>query len=76
MNWKAVVRPEGSKLFKVHTFTYVYKGSNYHLEVDEFADGTCTGHGEHSTDKNTVLASVSANNIEGCLSALIKNIKM
>ena len=76
MNWKAVAKPEGAKLLKVHTFTYVFKGANYHLEIDESADGTFTGHGEHSTDKNTVLASVTASSIENCLASLIKNIKV
>lgn len=58
MNWKLVAIPEGSKLFKSHGFTFVHKGSTYLLEVDEHRDGTFTGHGEHSTDKSTVLASV------------------
>ena len=76
MNWKAVAKPDGSKLFKVHTFTFVHKGANYHLEIDESADGAFTGHGEHSTDKNTVLASVTGKSVEECLTSLIKNIKL
>jgi hypothetical protein len=75
MNWNKIVRPDGAKLFKVHSFTYAYKGANYHLEVDESADGNFTGHGEHSTDRNTFLASVTGKSLEECLSALIKNIK-
>jgi hypothetical protein len=75
MDWKKTKIPEGAKLFKVHNFTFMLKGSTYHLEVDEFADGTFTGHGEHSTDKNTVLESVSGKSLEDCVSNLIKNAK-
>jgi hypothetical protein len=75
MNWKMVTMPEGAKLFKVHNFTYMSKGVTYHLEVDEFRDGVFSGHGEHSTDKNTVLESVSGKTLEECLSTLIKSIK-
>ncbi len=75
MNWKAVQLPEGSKLFKVHSFTYMRRGVTYLLEVDEFSDGTFTGHGEHSTDKNTVLESVSGKSLEDCVNSLIKSIK-
>lgn len=75
MNWKKVALPEGAKLFKVHHFTYMFKGVNFHLEVDEFMDGTFTGHGEHSTDKSSVLASVSGRSAEECLNALIANAK-
>lgn len=75
MDWKKVKTPDGAKLFKVHNFTYMIKGSTYHLEVDEFQDGTVTGHGEHSTDKSHVLESVSASSLKDCVEALIKNIK-
>ena len=75
MDWKKTKVPEGAKLFKVHNFTYMIKGTNFHLEIDEFSDGTFTGHGEHSTDKNTVLESVSGKNIDECLGLLIKSIK-
>lgn len=75
MSWKKVTLPEGAKLFQAHTFTYMHKGVTYHLEVDEFADGTYTGHGEHSTDKNSFLESVSGKSVEDCLAALIKSIK-
>jgi hypothetical protein len=75
MNWKKVVAPEGAKLFKVHNFTYMHKGTTWHFEVDEFMDGSFTGHGEHSTDKSSVLESVSAKALEDCVSALIKCIK-
>lgn len=75
MDWKKTKIPEGAKIFKVHNFTYMHKGVTYHFEVDEFADGTFTGHGEHSTDKNTVLASVSGRSLEECLSALAASAK-
>lgn len=75
MDWKKLNIPDGAKLFKVHNFTYMLKGTTFHLEVDEFADGTFSGHGEHSTDKNTVLASVSGKTLEECVASLIKNAK-
>jgi hypothetical protein len=73
--WNKMKLPEGAKLFKIHNFTYMWKGATYHLEVDEFADGSFTGHGEHSTDKSRVLESVSGKSIEDCLNALTKNVK-
>lgn len=73
--WNKIKLPEGAKLFKIHHFTYMWKGSTFHLEVDEFADGSFTGHGEHSTDKSRVLESVSGKSLEDCLGALIKNVK-
>ena len=75
MNWKKIPVPEGTKLFKVHNFTLMVKGTTYHLEVDEFADGSYTGHGEHSTDKSSVLASVSGASVEDCVATLLKNAK-
>ena len=38
----------GAKLFKVHSFIFIYRGSTFSLEVDEFPDGLCSGHGESS----------------------------
>ncbi len=75
MDWKKVKAPEGAKLFKVHSFTYMIKGSTYHLEIDEFQDGTVTGHGEHSADKSHVLESVSATSVKECIEQLIKSVK-
>lgn len=75
MDWKKVQLPEGTKLFRVHAFTFMHGGSTYHLEIDEFSSGTFTGHGEHSTDKSRVLESVSGSTLEDCLSALIRSIK-
>ena len=75
MNWKKLTVPEGAKLFKVHTFTYMVKGTTYALEVDEFGDDSFSGHGEHSTDKSSVLSSVSAATLEDCLKALMAKIK-
>jgi hypothetical protein len=75
MNWKALKLPEGGKLFMVHTFTYMHKGTTYHFEVDEYGDGTFSGHGEHSTDKSSVLASVSGKSLEEAVNALVASIK-
>lgn len=75
MNWKSVAIPEGGKLLKSHGFTFVYKGATYLLDVDEHRDGNFTGHGEHSTDKSNILASVHGATLEECLSQLIARIK-
>ena len=75
MNWNKVTVPDGAKLFQIHDFAFMYKGNTYKLEVDAFVDGTFTGHGEHSTDKSHVLASVSGKSVEECLNALINHIK-
>lgn len=74
MNLKSVKVPAGGKLFKVHNFTYMSKGTTFHLEVDEFSDGACTGHGEHSTDKNSFIESVNGKSVEDCLNMLIERI--
>ena len=74
MEWKSAKVPSNSKLFKVHRFTYMHKGVNYLLEIDEFSDGSCTGHGEHSTDRNFVIESVSGDSIKESLDALIEKI--
>jgi hypothetical protein len=50
-------------------------GVIYHLEIDEFADGTFTGHGEHSTDKSNIIESVNGSSLEECISTLIGKIK-
>lgn len=76
MDWKSVKVPGGGKLFKVHNFTLMIKGVNYHLEIDEFADGTFIGHGEHSTDKNSLLESVNGSSVQECLTSLTKKIKI
>ena len=67
--------PAGSKLFKVHNFTFMYKGTTFVFEIDEFADGSFTGHGEHSTDKSSVIESVSGQSIEECLDKLVKKVE-
>jgi hypothetical protein len=41
--WRKVKLPAGSKLFRVHNFTFMAKGNTYVLEVDEFADGSFSG---------------------------------
>lgn len=73
--WKNVKLPVGCKLFKVHHFTFMLSGTIYHFEIDEFSDGTFTGHGEHSTDKSSVIESVNGNSLEECLNALISRIE-
>lgn len=75
MEWKNVKVPAGSKLFKSHNFTFMTKGRSWHLEVDEYSDGSFSGHGEHSTDRNSFVESVSGKSLNECLSALIERIQ-
>lgn len=75
MEWKNVKVPDGAKLFKVHNFTYMIKGVTWHFEIDEFADGSFIGHGEHSTDKNSLLESVNGKSVQECLDALVRKVK-
>ncbi len=74
MNWKTLKLPEGARLNKVHHFTYMIKGQTYQFEVDEMSDGNFTGHGEHSSDKNFVLASVNGSSMVECLNQLVKDV--
>lgn len=74
MDWQKLIIPAGSKLFRMQRFTYMHKGVNYLLEVDEYNNGTCMGHGEKSNDKNFVIESVSGPSMEECLNQLIKKI--
>jgi hypothetical protein len=74
MAWNDIDVPTGGKLFKIQRFTYIYKGVHYTIEIDEFADGLCTAHGEHATDRNYVLESVSGNSPEACLEGMLQNI--
>lgn len=73
--WRDINLPAGSKLFRVHSFMFMFKGSTFAIEVDEFADGTFTGHGEHSTDKSNVIEPVSSSSLQDCLQALISKIE-
>ncbi len=75
MSWKSASLPSGSKLFKVHNFNFLYQGTNFHIEIDEYSDGTFTGHGENATDQSYVIESVSGKTLEECLSALLKKIE-
>lgn len=75
MDWKQAKIPSGGKLFKVNNFTFMFKGTNYTIEVDEFSDGTFTAHGEHATDKSSVFEPVSGKSMGDCLSALIAKIQ-
>ena len=74
MNWESVKSPEGAKLFKVHNYTYMYKGANYLIELNEYGDSKWVGHGEHATDKNSVVPSVNGSSAEECLNQLIDSI--
>ena len=74
MDWKKIKVPAGSKVIRVHHFTYIHKGVNYSLEVDEMSDSRCSGHGEHSKDKNFVIETVSGNTIEECVNHLVEKI--
>lgn len=74
MDWKKTRLATGSRLFMVHSFTYMAKGRTFILEVDEFSDGTFTGHGEQSTDRSHVVESVNGRSVQDCLEALIKRI--
>lgn len=75
MDWKKVNLPANSKLFQVHTFMYMTSGTSYQLEIQEFSDGKCAGHGEHATDKNLFLESVSGTSVNDCLQKLVDRIK-
>ena len=75
MDWSAVSLPSGSKLFRVHYFTFLHAGSNYVIEVNEFADGTFSGHGEHANDKNLQIEPVNGKNVEECLNGIVKKIE-
>ena len=75
MEWKSVSLPGSSKLFKVHNFNFLHNGVNFLLEVDEYSDGSFSGHGEHSTDKNFVIESVSGSTLQECLEELIKRVQ-
>ncbi|SME87879.1 hypothetical protein [Pseudobacteriovorax antillogorgiicola] len=73
MDWNVVKVPEGSKLYRIHKFTYMHSGVNYLLEINE--DGSSwIGHGEHATDKNSVIPSVNGKSVEDCLNQLISSI--
>ena len=75
MDWKKAKVPVGCRMFKAHSFTFMHKGVTYHLAVDEYNDGTFTGHGEHSTDKNLVIESVNGTSLPECLESLINKIE-
>ena len=75
MTWNSIQLPEGGRLFKAHNFTFMYKGSNFTIEVDEFSDGTFSGHAEHARDKNLQIESVSGRSVEHCMEQLIKKIQ-
>jgi hypothetical protein len=74
MIWKNIKLSPATKIFKVHHFTCLSKGSTYRLEVDESPEGLFTGHGEHTSDSAQVLKSVSANSLEDCVQKLLASI--
>ncbi len=73
MDWQMIKIPDGSKLFRIHKFTYMHQGVNYLLEINEM-NNTWIGHGEHATDQNSVIPSVNGNSLEDCLNQLIGKI--
>ncbi len=73
--WRSVKLPAGSKLFKVHSFTLMHKGSTFALEIDEFMDGTFTGYGEHSTDKSRIIDPVNGKSLNDCLQQLVQKVE-
>lgn len=75
MEWKSIKLPAGTKLFKIHTFNLIHKGTNFNLEVDEYSDGTFTGHGEQASDQNFFIESVSGKDLAGCLQQLIDRVQ-
>lgn len=75
MNWDSVRLPEGSKLLRIHRFTYMHQGVNYVFEVNEMGPGSWIGHGEHATDQNSVIPSVNGATLEECLNQLISKIE-
>lgn len=72
MNWSKIQTPPHMQIFKMHSFTCVSAGTTYSLEVDEFPGSRFVGHGEQANDKNNVLGSVSATNLEDCVNLLLK----
>jgi hypothetical protein len=50
------------------------KGVTYQFEIDEFSDGSFTGHGEHSTDRNGFVESVSGKSVDDCLNNLVARV--
>ena len=74
MDWKNLKIPEGSKLFKIHRFNFLYQGVNYLLEINELNPSMWVGHGEHATDQSSVIPSVNGSSLEECLNKLIERI--
>ena len=69
MGWKDIKLPKGCKLIKIHKFLYMANGVSYNLEIDEFADGMFTGHGEHASDESQQLKSVTGKSLAApCIS--------
>lgn len=75
MEWKSVNVPQGSRLFRNHRFSYMSRGANYSIEIDEQVDGNCSGHAELSNDSSGSIPSVSGKDIKDCLQAVIKKIQ-
>ena len=74
-DWKTLSLPKGAKLLKSHTFSYMFRGDTFELEVDEYSNGDYFGHGEHATDESSVIESVTGDSVKNCLENLIKEIK-
>ncbi len=71
MDWKKLKIPGSHRLFRVHQFMYMIEAISYQFEINEFFDGSFTGHGVHSTDDSNQLKSVTRHSMEECLQALI-----
>ena len=75
MDWKSLQLDKSAKIFKVHNFVYMKGGANFHLEVNEYLDGTCMGYGEHSTDRSNHLEAVNGQSTQECLEKLIQQVE-
>lgn len=75
MDWKSVKLPAGAKLCKTHAFTFMLGGSNYLINIDEYADGAFVGHSERTNDKSSVVEAVTAKSMNDCLSHVVEKIK-
>ncbi len=75
MDWKKLsVTPEGH-LFRNHSFTYLYDGATYRIEVSEYSNGRYSGFGEDSIDKSSTLPPVNAQSLEECLNGVVTAIQ-
>lgn len=74
MDWNAMKIPDGSKLFRIHRFTFLHQGVNYLLEINELGKAMWIGHGEHATDQSSVIPTVNGSTLEETLNKLISQV--